>query len=168
MITIEILKKLTPQDLKDINRLIPQIADRPHLLTMRELKRVISQDSCRLIVARMKKEGRNRIVGMSAVTLVYVPTGLITMIEDVVVDKDARGFGIGKKLTKKMISVVTQKRAKHISLTTNPKNKASNDMYKNLQFFLKKTNFYRINLFLPKPTDKKEVERRTDLKRPWQ
>jgi len=157
MIKIEVLKKPSRQDLKDINRLIPQIADRPHLLTMRELKQVVLQDSCRLIVARMKQEEKNRIVGMSAVSLVYVPTGLITMIEDVVVDKDARGLGLGKKLTKKMISVAVKKRAKHISLTTHPTRKAANAMYKKLGFFKKKTNYYRINLFLPKPATKKEI-----------
>ncbi len=150
MIKIEILKKPTAADLKDINALLPQIAQKPHLLSMRELKLVTNQDSCRLIVARDMKE--SRIAGMSALTSVYVPTGLITTIEDVVVDEKYRGKGIGRKLTQKMIDVAKKGRAKHISLTTNPAREAANAMYQKMGFFKKETNYYRINLFLPKPT----------------
>ena len=150
MIKVEILKKPTGEDLRGINLLIPQIAQKPHLLSMKELRRVTDQESCRLIIARDTKE--SRIVGMSAVTLIYIPTGLIAAIEDVVVDEKYRGMGIGRKLTQKMINVAKQKRAKTISLTTNPAREAANAMYQKMGFLKKETNYYRINLYLPKPT----------------
>lgn len=153
MIKIEILKKPTGKDLRDINSLIPQIAQKPHLLSIKELKQVTDQEGCRLIIARDTKE--SKIAGMSAVTLVYIPTGLIATIEDVVVDEKYRGMGIGRKLTQKMIDVAKQKRAKTISLTTNPAREAANAMYQKMGFFKKETNYYRINLFLPKPTEQK-------------
>ncbi len=154
MIKIEFLTRPTPQDLKDINRLIPQIAEKPHLLSMKELKRVTDQqESCRVIVARDSKT--SQIAGMCALTLVRVLTGLLAMVEDVVVDSNYRGLGIGQMLTQKMIDVAKAKRAKHISLTTNPKREAANAMYKKIGFFLKETNYYRINLYLPKPNFKK-------------
>lgn len=149
MIKIEILRRPTNKDLRDINLLLPQIAQKPHLLSIKELKLVTGQESCRLIVARDTKE--SRLVGMSAVTLVYIPTGLITTIEDVVVDEKYRGMGIGRKLTQKMIDVAKGKRAKTISLTTNPAREAANAMYQKMGFFKKETNYYRINLYLPKP-----------------
>lgn len=153
MIKIEILKKPTNEDLRDINSLIPQIAQKPHLLSIKELRQVTGQESCRLIIARDTRE--SRIVGMSVVTLIYIPTGLIAAIEDVVVDDKHRGMGIGRKLTQKMIDVAKQKRAKTVSLTTNPAREAANAMYQKMGFFKKETNYYRINLYLPKPTKQK-------------
>lgn len=154
MIKIEFLTKPTTRDLKDINRLVPQIAEKPHLLSMKELKQVTDQkESCRIIVARDSKTGE--IAGMCALTLVRVMTGLLAMVEDVVVDNNYRGMGIGQMLTQKMIDVARTKRVKHISLTTNPAREAANAMYKKMGFFLKETNYYRINLFLPRPNLKK-------------
>ena len=153
MIKIEILTKPTIRDLKDINNLLPQIAQKPHLLNIGELRKVTGQKGCRLIIARDGRAGR--IVGASALTLVYIPTGLITTVEDVIVDEKYRGFGIGRKLTQKMIDVAKKQRAKHISLTTNPAREAANAMYKKMGFLLKETNYYRINLYLPKPNSKK-------------
>ena len=152
MIKIEILQNPAPQDLNEINNLLPQIAQKPHLLSMKELRQVVNHDSCNVIIARTLIGKRMTIVGMSALTLVYIPTGLITTIEDVIVDEKYRGRGIGRKLTQKMIDIAKKKKAKHISLTTNPAREAANAMYQKMGFFRKDTNYYRINLFLPEPT----------------
>ncbi|MDP1718817.1 MAG: GNAT family N-acetyltransferase [bacterium] len=150
MISFEILKKYSSRDLADINRLIPQIAEKPHLLSPRELQCVLNEGAhCNLVIARDQE--RKRIAGMAAVTFARVPTGLLAMVEDVVVDSDYRGMGIGAKLTKQLISLAKKRKAKHVSLTTNPARTAANAMYKKLGFFLKETNYYRINLHLPKP-----------------
>jgi ribosomal protein S18 acetylase RimI-like enzyme len=159
MIKIEILVKPTADDLRDINALLPQIAQRPHLLTLKELKKITAHKGVRVIAAR-KKIGQDWvIVGMSALTLVPILTGLIAAIEDVVVDERHRGEGIGRRLTEKMIALAKKTKAKTISLTTNPARVAANAMYQKLGFFKKDANYYRINLLLPPPSSAKELEK---------
>ena len=68
--SIEILRRPTKNDLEDINALLPQLAQRPHFMNMRELKKMLGQKSCRLAVARRAIGGRSAIVGMATITLV--------------------------------------------------------------------------------------------------
>lgn len=152
---IEILKRPTAADLKEINFLIPQTASKPHLFSMGELKRLINQGNhCHLAVARIKADGGWKIVGMAAVIMTNAPTGRIAVIEDVIVDRFFRGRGLGKALIKKLISVAKKARAKHIGLRADPNAKIANAMYKNLGFFKNDVVYYRMNLFLPKQNAK--------------
>jgi len=149
------LTKPSADDLLGINRLLPYQAQRPRLLSLRELKRVVSQDCIETYVARV---GGN-IVGMASVIFYWVPTGLIAFIEEFTVDPNFQGRGIGSALIKKLIGRAKARRAKHISTYTNPKRIAANAVYQKLGFFKKETNFYRINLFLPKPSSKRAIKK---------
>lgn len=166
---LERLRNPTAAGTKDINILLPQQAERPHLLTLRELRRVVGQSCIEMYVARVKigMEARGvvkrglyyppRIAGMASVIFYRVPTGLIAFIEEFTVDEAFRGRGIGVALIQKLIARAKAKKAKHISTYTNPKRFAANAVYQKLGFFKKETNFYRINLVLPKPSSKKEI-----------
>ena len=159
MTKIEILSRPTKNDLEDVNALLPQLAKRPHFMNIGEFKRIAGQKACRLAVARREIGTRSMIVGMATLTLVYIPTGLIAVIEDVVVDGNFRRLGIGKKLTQKLINIASKLKAKHISLSTNPARLAANAMYKKMGFLKKETNCYRINLYLPKPASQREIKK---------
>ncbi|TSC78282.1 MAG: streptothricin acetyltransferase [Parcubacteria group bacterium Gr01-1014_33] len=158
-IKIEWLPHPTQNDVGDINMLLPQQADKPHLLTLRELKRVVNQECIRMAVARTSVGGRDAIVGMASLVLYWVPTGLIAFIEEFTVDEHFRGHGIGSQLIQKLIQTARAVRAKHISTYTNPKRIAANAVYQKFGFFQKETNFYRINLFLPKPSRAKKIQK---------
>lgn len=150
---IEILLGPTAKDLHDINLLIPQTAQRPHLLSMRELKILIAQGRhCKLVVARREIGGEMRIVGMAAVTFAYIPTGSVAVIEDVIVDDAFRGLGLGKRIIQKLIEIAKSQKAKHIGLRANPHAPIANNMYKSLGFSKSAVVYYRMNLFLPKPS----------------
>ena len=85
-ISIEVLTCPTLKDLENINALLPQIAKRPRILSMSELLRVVNQkDNCKVVVARASIGNEKPIVGMAVVTLLWIPTGSIAMVEDVVV-----------------------------------------------------------------------------------
>lgn len=160
MITIEILKRPTAKDVRDINILLPQIAQKPHFLSLGELKRITKQgDHCNVVIARAKVGKERPIVGMATVTLTDVPTGRVAMVEDVIIDEAFRGYGLGRKLIDKLIFIADKKKAKHISLYTNVARIAANAMYQKMGFFKKEANYYRINLLLPKPNTKKEITR---------
>ena len=157
MVKIEILSRPNKNDLEAINILLPQLAQRPHFMNMGELKRILKQKSCRVVIARQKIGKRSVIIGIAVVTLVYIPTGLVAVIEDVIVDENFRGLGIGRRLIQKLIDIASAMRAKHISLFTNPTRVAANALYDKMGFFRKETNYYRINLYLPKPASQKQI-----------
>ena len=157
---VDILDTPSPRDLADINALLPQTAARPHLLSMKELQRIIRQGAhCRLVVARHRRGKSMPIVGMASVTLSRIPTGLMAIIEDVVVEESFQRRGLGRMMTEKLIDIARKARAKHISLKTNPSYHAANAMYRQLGFVQRDANLYRINLTLPKPSSPAAVAR---------
>lgn len=161
MVKIEVFKKARLSDLDDINILVAQIAAKPHLLSFQEFTRVVKQRHCRLVVARSRAAKKSAIIGMATVTLNYIPTGLVAVVEDVVVDASFRGQGIGKKLIRKLIDIASRLGAKHISLYTGTgfSRAAANKMYHDLGFFKKDVNYYRVNLLLPKPASRRAIEK---------
>src|ERR1700733_10035288 len=78
-----------------LTRLLPQLSSDPPTLSIGDLERILHSDSAVLFVA---KEGP-RTVGMLTLITFRIPTGRRAWIEDVVVDADARGEGIGERLT---------------------------------------------------------------------
>ena len=160
MVSIEILTDPTEKDFQDINALIPQIAKEPHLLSFAELNNVVAQkENCQVVVARVLKNGEKSIVGVAVVTLRHILTGLLADVEDVVVDEDWRGEGIGRAINQKLIDIAISSGAKHISLYTNQTRIAANAMYHQMGYkHLKDLNYYRINLLRPTPSSKKEID----------
>ncbi|MFN3491174.1 MAG: GNAT family N-acetyltransferase, partial [Anaerolineales bacterium] len=75
-----------------------------------------------------------------------VPTGIRSIIEDVIVDESARGKGVGEKLMRKAIKMAQERGAKNISLTSNPQRVAANHLYIKLGFQKRETNAYQMNL----------------------
>lgn len=160
MITVEILSNPTEKDLQNINALIPQIAREPHLLSLAELNKVVMQkENCKLVVARAFQKGERPIVGMAVITLRPILTGLLADVEDVVVDENWRGEGVGRAINQKLIDIARNSNAKHISLHTNKARVAANAMYQQMGYKkLEDVNYYRINLLLPVPSSKEEID----------
>lgn len=57
-----------------------------------------------------------------------IPTGLRARIEDVVVDRAARGHGIGQALTNTALAIAIDHGARTIDLTSTPKKAAANQL----------------------------------------
>ena len=109
-VVIEKVQFATGQLVEALNRLLPQLSSDPPTLTMGDVERILHSDSAALFVA---KEGP-RIVGMLTLITFRIPTGRRAWIEDVVVDADARGEGIGEQLTEAAIAeATTARRANH-------------------------------------------------------
>jgi ribosomal protein S18 acetylase RimI-like enzyme len=86
------------------------------------------------------------IVGSLTLALYRIPTGVKAWIEDVVVDADARGQGVGDALNRAAIDAARQRGAKHVSLTSRPSREAANRLYQRLGFELYPTTLYRYSL----------------------
>lgn len=67
-------------------------------------------------------------------------------IEDVVVDSNARGKGIGRKLMEKLLEVGKEKKLTEILLFTEDHRKSAINLYSNLGFKMKDSRIYTLQL----------------------
>ena len=126
-------------------RLIPQLGAHKVPPVPGEIAKLIESEGSTLLVARDPDEN-GQIIGMLCLTIYRVPTGLRSIIEDVVVDVGNRQRGVGEALVLRAIELAREAGADGISLTSNPKRAAANRLYQSLGFELRKTNAYYYRL----------------------
>jgi ribosomal protein S18 acetylase RimI-like enzyme len=142
---IEQVSEVTEELYEAIQRLVPQLGTHKVPPSLQELTKLVRSEGSSLLIAREPGESR-RIVGMLCLTVYRVPTGLRSVIEDVVVDEAARGNGLGAALVREAIERARAAGAEGVSLTSNPQREAANRLYQSMGFQLRQTNpyFYRL------------------------
>ena len=146
---IIMLKKGTPKALKEVNHLLSQLsitAIRPLPLTSSQFSTILAQKNLFFLAAMSSAGARGTIIGFLIIYLVRLPSGLIAMAEDLIVDEPYRKWGIGRILVEQGINFAEEKGARHLSLRTNPKRIEANKLYPQVGMHLMIGNFYRINL----------------------
>ncbi len=128
--------------LDNLNKLIPQLSESAELLTRQKLEDIIYSKNSLLFIAEIE----GRIIGMSTLVTIIIPTTIKALIEDVVVDKNYLGKGIGKELTLHAINVAKENNVNSINLTSSPRRKAANALYKKLGFEKRETNVYKLEI----------------------
>ncbi len=86
------------------------------------------------------------ILGSLTLAFYRIPTGLKAWIEDVVVDTEARGRGVGELLNRAALDEARRRGAKDVSLTSRPSREAANRLYLRIGFEARSTNVYRYTL----------------------
>jgi ribosomal protein S18 acetylase RimI-like enzyme len=102
------------------------------------LQEITASAGTSLLVAR---DG-DAVLGMLALVLYRVPTGMRGLIHDVVVDESARGRGVGEALTTEALKRAGKAGAISVELTTRPEREAANRLYQRLGFERRDTNVY--------------------------
>lgn len=128
-----------------LQRLIPQLGAHKSAPNLEQLNELIKSESSRLLVARYPDEN-GPIVGISSLIVYRVPTGIRSIIEDVVVDENARRQGIGEALVRYAMELAREAGADAVSLTSNLQREAANQLYQSMGFELRKTNPYLYRL----------------------
>jgi ribosomal protein S18 acetylase RimI-like enzyme len=123
-----------------IASLVGQLSSSARAPTPEQLQAIVESPASRLLLAR-GVEGR--IIGMLTLVLFPIPTGIRAWIEDVVVDADARGRGVGALLTQEALRLAAAHGARTVDLTSRPGREAANRLYAKLGFELRATNVYR-------------------------
>ena len=123
-------------------RLIPQLTSSSAPPTADELSEIVSAPDSVLFVARLD----GLVVGSLTLAFYRIPTGLKAWIEDVVVDGDARGNGIGEALSRAALDEARRRGAKHVTLTSRSSREAANRLYQGIGFERYETNVYRYAL----------------------
>jgi ribosomal protein S18 acetylase RimI-like enzyme len=139
-IEVLLLREVTDEDARAINRLLPQLSKSAPPLDAAALQQTATWNGNSLLVARAAGE----IVGMLTLVMFPIPTGLRVRIEDVVVDESARGQGVGAALSREAIRLAKAAGARTIDLTSRPSRESANRLYERLGFRLRDTRVYRL------------------------
>ena len=136
---IEIVTNADDELFDAFQRLVPQLTKNNPPPSRDDLIALVRYSSSTLMVAR---NDNGDIVGALTLAVYRVPTGIRSIIEDVVVDVSTRGTGVGEALMLRAIEIAREKGAANISLTSNPMRVAANRLYLRVGFVIRETNAY--------------------------
>ena len=137
--TVEIATEVTPELVAAMTLLLPQLSRSAPPPTEAALAEIVGSPATLLFVARVE----DRIVGSLTLALFRIPTGLRAWIEDVVVDDEARGAGVGAALNRAALAAAAERGARTVDLTSRPSREAANRLYQRLGFVQRDTHVYR-------------------------
>ena len=136
------VKKLTHFNksiIKDLNILLVQFP-RDYKISPSYFKKLIKKSH---VLALYDKD---TIVGSLTLVEMYKLSGFKGSLEHLIVHKDYRGQGLGKKLMNYAIDLGKKLKMEALFLTVDTDNIPANSLYKKLGFKLQKSNFYQLKL----------------------
>jgi len=138
---IYLCNSISKEVLEAMEKLIPQLCPDCEVPSREYLEEIIHSNTSFLFLA-----GDHGIIGSLTLIINQIPTCRKAWIEDVVVDKNHREKGIGKKLIESAIEFAKHKGISKIDLTSRPERFIANELYLKLGFNKRKTNVYRLEL----------------------
>ena len=135
-------KEVNDELVEAFQRLVPQLSSSAAVPSRAEIQEIVASEAVLLFVAR--DEGK--LVGMLSLIVFRIPTGVRGWIEDVVVDQEARGKGIGEALTRASLDRARELGVKTVDLTSRPSREAANRLYQRVGFQPRQTNIYRYTI----------------------
>lgn len=140
--TIEIATESTDELVQAMAVLIPQLSKLNPPPSRTDLNAIIASEASVLFIARVN----GKIAGALTLATFRIPTGVRAWIEDVVVDADARGHGVGEALNMAAIAEARSRGAITVELTSRPSREAANRLYQRIGFVQRETNIYRYTI----------------------
>jgi ribosomal protein S18 acetylase RimI-like enzyme len=138
-VRVDVAGEVTDEVVEAVARLLPQLSDTAAPPSRAALERVVAGPATTLLLAR----SGGAVVGMLTLVAFQVPTGLLARIEDVVVDRDARGAGVGTALTEAALALAAELGARTVDLTSRPSRVAAHRLYQRLGFETRDSRVYR-------------------------
>ena len=138
---IETVTGITDEVYEAVTRLTPQLGAHKAPPTHDELTALVKSEGSTLLIARHPDE-TGAIAGMLSLTVYRVPTGIRSIVEDVIVDESMRRRGIAEALMLHAIALARKAGANGVSLTSNPRREAANKLYQAMGFQKRDTNAY--------------------------
>ncbi len=141
-VVVEKASSVTSELVSAFELLIPQLSSSNPPPSASQLEDIVTSESSVLFIARVN----GAIVGSLTLATFRIPTGVRAWIEDVVVDNEARGHGVGEALNKAALDEARARGAITVELTSRPSREAANRLYQRLGFVARDTNVYRFTL----------------------
>ena len=138
-IGVEILNEVTDEVVEAFGRLLPQLSSSAKPLDAAGIAALVSSPAVTVLLARSD----GRIAGSLSLVTFRIPTGLRAWIEDVVVDEEARGQGIGAILTREALRLAKDAGVRTVDLSTRPSRAAAGRLYEREGFKQRDTRMYR-------------------------
>lgn len=139
-VEISIARQASPELLRAVAALLPQLSSSAHKPTAAELQAIVEYPGISIFIA----SDDGMIVGMLTLVLVPITTGLRAHIEDAVVATTHRRQGIARALTKAAIEHAIRSGARTIDLTSRPSRIEAIRLYEGLGFQRRDTNVFRL------------------------
>ncbi len=124
-------------------RLLPQLSASAKEIEAYDLESIVASPATMLLMAR---DENDEYVGTLTLVLFRSPSGARGWIEDVIVDENSRGNGVGETLVDEAIRQAQKANARTLDLTSNPTREAANRLYVRCGFEERTTNVYRFSL----------------------
>jgi ribosomal protein S18 acetylase RimI-like enzyme len=142
---IEQVAEITVEIFEALVKLVPHIDPEKALPTREEMVSLVDSKSSTLWMAKYPDQN-GEIVGFLTIAIYRVPTGLRSIVEDVVVEPTFRRRGVARALLHSAIDFARAAGANGMAMTSNPKREAANLLYESLGFEKRETNsyFYRL------------------------
>ena len=142
---IEQIREATTEYVAALARLVPQLSTSVAPPTPEEVAEMVTSPAIVQLIARDPERG-GQIVGTLTLAIFRIPTGLRAWIEDVIVDNESRGMGIGEALVRAALEKAREAGARTVDLTSRPSREAANRLYGRVGFARRETNIYRHDL----------------------
>jgi GNAT superfamily N-acetyltransferase len=141
---VEIVRDVTDEIQAALARLLPQLNPTLPVPDMARLHRLVADPAVTLLVA---KDGDD-IVGTTTVIVYTTPFWIKARLDEVVVDADARGKGVGQALVKAALAIGRQKGAQVAELQSGrgEVRMAAHRLYERLGFKIRDSDVMRIVL----------------------
>ena len=140
-VDIEIVRAVDDELVEAWRRLLPQLSRSASAVSAAHLREIVGSDATTLLIARVG----GAIVGSLTLAVFPLPTGRRAWIEDVVVDADARGHGVGEALTRAAVEQAAALGARTVDLTSRPSRTAAHRLYQKVGFVVRETSVYRLS-----------------------
>lgn len=143
MIRIFEITEMSEAVYEAFERLIPQLSSSAKIPTREELTDLIASKAGIVLAAVDEEDPEKTILGTMTLVVFRIPTGVRAWVEDVVVDREARGQGIGEKLIRTAITRAEAEGAKTIDLTSRPSRVEAHRLYRRCGFEMRETCVFR-------------------------
>jgi ribosomal protein S18 acetylase RimI-like enzyme len=141
------VRAVTAELVAAFERLLPQLSPGLPPLEARDLAEIVDSPATALFVAHDRGDDvgsdAGAVVGAVTLVLFRIPSGLRARIESLVVDRAARGRGVGEALCRAALARARERGAATVDLTSAPSRHTANGLYQRLGFTLRATNVYR-------------------------
>ena len=140
---IERVTEINEKILSAFQYFIPELTNEKNRIpTKEDLEVVVSSPNNYLLVAKENDD----IIGTLTLVFYWVPSGVKTWIDDVIVSDKARGKGVATALMWHALGLAREKGAEKVDLSSRPWREAANSLYLKMGFEKRDTNMYRLYL----------------------
>jgi ribosomal protein S18 acetylase RimI-like enzyme len=140
---IEKITRYTPEIQNKVNYFLNILTGRDGNISTEQLDAIFNSPDTHLFFVF---DEDNTPIGMTTLAIYNLCTGKKAWVEDVVVDSNFQGKGIGRLLMEFVIGFARNEKADLLMLTSRPTRVAANSLYQKTGFERKETNVYQMKL----------------------